>query len=47
MTVTVTLEVEPRGRERNNSKPTKDVWEHYDYVKYSGSADSNERSRIK
>ena len=26
MTVIVTLRVESRGRERNNSKPTKDVW---------------------
>ena len=44
MTVTVTLRVESQGREKNSCNPTRDVWEHYNYVKYSGSADSNERS---
>jgi len=44
MTVMVTLGVEPRRKGENNCKPTKDVWEHYDFVKYSGSADSSEWS---
>jgi len=45
MTVTITLGVELRGRGENNCKPIKDVWEHYDFVEYSRSADLNEWSR--
>jgi len=42
--MTITLGVELRRRGENNCKPTKDVWEHYNYMKYSGSVDLNEWS---
>jgi len=44
VTVIVTLGIEPRGRERNNCNPTRDMREHYNHIEYSGSDDLNERS---